>query len=341
MIDAPTIPRVSRPLRLPGRCLLALTLLLAFAAPWNARAADCDGVGGIATCRQQLARDPGNIDLRFALADAFNRLKRHKEAVAVLQQGLAFKPGDEELRHRLSLAKSLLEEQEWIQKKHSALQPSARVEQQDTETKLNIIRCKSLKGGPALKACDAGLKRLPDNVTLLIGKADALLDLKRIPPAITAYRQALRQEPHNALARSKLQIAEAKRQALVAKCMKRSGEAGLAACEEGFLKGAKDQAAIDARRGDILLAMNQPSRALKAYRAAHALDSRNRHVRHAIAKLTEPVPAAQKHPQMAQAKKTAPPQPSQIDRSRGAVTNVAATGRSAFGNAALSPGVTY
>lgn len=255
-----------------------------------AGAASCGkshGEAAVAACRQALDRNPKDTESRIRLADALSGLKRYQEAVEVLKQGLMIYPGDETIKRKLALARSHLEEQEWIEKKR-AERDNGQNASSATATRLHSIRCGTLNGERALSACEAGLKAKPDDVALLTGKADALLDLKRLPEAIGTYQQALKQDPGNAGITKKLKTAETERQVLVTKCMKLDGSTALSACDKGLLKGAKDEAVIHSRRGDLLAKMGKTKSALKAYRSARSLDPANAHVKASIAELSAP-----------------------------------------------------
>ena len=69
---------------------------------WTAETAgDCLSAAGesaLAPCRRELLRDPGNLDVRFALSDAYMGLRRYADAVAVLRDGLERFPGDDEIK---------------------------------------------------------------------------------------------------------------------------------------------------------------------------------------------------------------------------------------------------
>ncbi|MHB8746160.1 MAG: tetratricopeptide repeat protein [Gammaproteobacteria bacterium] len=251
--------------------------------------AESSGKAAVEACEVQLNQDPGDIKVRHALVTALMELGRNQEAVDVLKQGLAIRPGEQSLISRLAEARNALAEQQWIAKQREQQAHPANGAT-DMQIKLDAIRCSKLQGDAALSACNAGLERQPNDVALLTGKADALLSLNRIPEAIAVYQRALGQASGNAEVQRKLKIAESKRQLAVSMCMKLSGAAGLAACNESILKGAKDQASIEARRGDILVEMKQPAKALDAYRTALKLDRRNVHVKQSIAALSAPRP---------------------------------------------------
>jgi len=337
--------------RLNRPTVLMIFLVLASIDPGGIYAASCGGLSGeaaVSACQMELNRDPKDIDTRLALADVLLELKRNKEAVDVLSDGLMIYPGSEVLKQRLAFAKSNLGEQAWIEKQR-AKRAAEEKDKIDTTTKLNMIRCSKLQGETALEACNAGLKVLPNDVTLLTGQAEALFDLNRIPGAITAYQRVLRQDPTNVDIKKKLNVAESKRQISVAKCLHLSGSTGLSACNEGLLSGAKDEATIRTRQGDLLVEMQQPEKALDAYRMAQKLDPRKTHVRESIAALSAPPKPSPTREAAREPRATQIPEPTQRDapRPQKVATSQPEKGETVsvlqnrYSNAPIAPGVTF
>jgi tetratricopeptide (TPR) repeat protein len=340
--------------------LLVLCMVLASIGAAIARAATCaesSGQTAVAACQQLLDTNPTDIGARLKLADTLIALRHYQDAVHVLNQGVVIYPGSDELERRLAVARSLLEEQQWIEKQR-ATQPT-RGDKRATATRLNVIRCGTLKGERALAACDAGLEALPDDVALLTGRGDALFDLDRVPEAMRAYRSALSQNPGSADIQTKLKAAEAKRLVMVASCLRLSGSAALAACEAGLLKGEQDEATIQSRRGELLAQMGQTDAALEAYRTAEVLDPSNSDHARAIARLTAPKqvviqkaphePTVASIPRVSESKRPVQPdtapalpaaEPAQSQDRAGATAAVMERQR-VYSNAPLSPGVTF
>ena len=301
-----------------------LAFLLLFTTSSSVVLSACIGsVGEVAVnaCQQELGSSPRNLKVRLALATALDRLGRQDEAIKVLDQGLVLFSSDES-------TKSVIEEKIWTiqREKRSSGGSSA-------SAKIKIIKCTTLKGSSALKSCDEGLKILPNNIELLAGKGDVLLDLSppKVIEAISVYKKALVIVPENQEIKQKLAHAESVRQQSVSDCMKGRGSAALAACDSGLLKGASDEATIHARRGDLLVAMNRDKKALDAYRVAQRLEPGNSVVKRAINSL---IVVEQKPPPPREAPK-APKAPKAPEVSEPPVLV------RVFSNTPLSIGVTY
>lgn len=99
------------------------------------------GEAAVAPCRRELLRDPGNVEIRFALSDAFMGLRRYADAVAVLREGLENFPGDDAIKKKLILAESYLEEQQYIEKQKKNAAAASGSKNQGTQIRLSIIRC--------------------------------------------------------------------------------------------------------------------------------------------------------------------------------------------------------
>jgi tetratricopeptide (TPR) repeat protein len=323
--------------------VLTLAALAGYGCPAVAACIGSTGEVAVAACRSELTTNPRNLEVRLALSTALHRSGKKDEALKVLDEGLAIFRGDEASR-------SVLEEKRWIIQQQRDTAPAS-----NAAIRVKIIKCTTLKGAAALKACDEGLESQPDNPDLLAGRGDALLGLS--PPnvidAIGSYRKALATGPADVALKQKLARAESARQKIVSECMDGRGSSALAACDRGLLKGATDEAAIHARRGDLLVAMKQESRALGAYRSAQRLDPGNAAVRRAIGELTAatqqasaapaPKPKPKSEPRQAptaQAEpvKRAAPEPVLPPVPDAPAPPALARG---FSNAPLSPGVTY
>ena len=97
-----------------------------------------------------MLRDPGNVEIRFALSDAFMGLRRYADAVAVLREGLENVPGDDAIKKKLILAESYLEEQQYIEKQKKNAAAASGSKNQGTQIRLSIIQCEKLKGDTAM-----------------------------------------------------------------------------------------------------------------------------------------------------------------------------------------------
>ncbi len=205
--------------------------------------------------------------LRLALADALIELRRYGEAVEVLEAGMKLNPNNKELNRKLTTAREYLEEQHWIQKRGPYPGDDATTKV-DTATKVNVIRCRKLKGEKALSPCNAGLEKRPGDRSLLTYKGDALLELDRATEAISVYQLVLAGYPDSADVKRKLEEAQSSRPADVRQCMRSSGAVALKACDDALLPGAKDELAIRVRRGELLAVLAGSVEALDAYREA-------------------------------------------------------------------------
>lgn len=282
-----------------GVCCLAFCLLAGMtvteAQPASKACLSAKGEAGVIACRRELELAPYDLDIRFALSDALIGLRRHKEAVDVLQEGLARTPGSEQIKKKLSLAESYLEEQQWIEKKRArqaAAADAAATQKLDTETKRNMIRCTKLKGETAFKACNKALKTLPQDSTLHRSKADALMAMDRVTDAVLAYRESLRLAPDDEETSKKLSAAQAKRSTIATQCQQLKGSAALKACDAALLKGAKDEYTLQRRRGDLLLAMQREAEAEEAYRSALALHPDDIEIKEKLDALSKPATVA-------------------------------------------------
>jgi len=253
------------------------------------------GEAAVNACRRELNLAPYDLDIRFALSDALIGLRRHKEAVEVLKDGLARSPGSARIKKKLSLAESYLEEQSWIERRRAQQAGAAGAtvsKRLDTKTKLNMIRCTKLQGGSALKACESVLTVLPDDPSLHRSKADALLEMDRVVEAVLAYRQSLRLAPDDVETAKKLTVAQSKRKAIATECQRLAGSAALRACDTALLEGAEDEFALQRRRGDILLAMERTAEAKEAYQSALKLNPDDLETKKKLDSLIKPVTVA-------------------------------------------------
>jgi tetratricopeptide (TPR) repeat protein len=154
--------------RLMGRpaAMLILTMLVWIMSTVDIRATDtclsASGEKAVAACRRELLQDPRNLDIRFALSDAFMALNRYEDAVAVLREGFEHAPGDDRIKKKLMLAESYLEEQRWIEKQQRRNEDAVRDKKQSAQIRLSLIRCKKLTGNAAMSACNDGLDMVPE-----------------------------------------------------------------------------------------------------------------------------------------------------------------------------------
>ena len=255
---------------------IVMVTLLIFANPitvaWTAEDApsclSATGEAALAPCRRELLRDPGNLEIRFALSDALMGLRRYADAVAVLQQGLENFPGDDTIKKKLILAESYLDEQQYIEKQKKSAAAASRSKKQDTQIRLSIIRCEKLRGDAAMAACNDGLAVIPGHPELLTGRGNVWLEMDRFGNAIRDYEAALAAGPKNRMATKNLRLAQTKREVKVAQCLQAGGPDGLKACDAALMKGASDEFAVQKQRAGLLQAMGREKEAIEAYRVA-------------------------------------------------------------------------
>ncbi len=243
--------------------MLILTMLVWILSAVDIRAADtclsASGENALTACRRELLQDPGNLDIRFALSDAFMSLNRYEDAVAVLREGFEHAPGDDRIKKKLMLAESYLEEQRWIEKQQRRKEDAARDKKQSAKIRLSLIRCKKLTGDAAMTACNDGLEMVPDQPELLTARGLVWMDMDRIGNAILDFESALAVDPKNREAAKNLRLAQTRRTVKLAQCFQNDGVDGLDACEAALMPGASDEDEIRRRQAGLLQAMGQPS----------------------------------------------------------------------------------
>lgn len=298
--------------------LLASLLCLALAEGYTATAClkSPDEVD-VSACEQELLDNPGNARVRKILSEALIKLGRRQEAIRLLANGVELSPDDGQMRDMLKLQQSFLEEQEWAAKQSDrrAANASGRV---DPKAKLNMIRCTKLQGKDALDACDSGLELLPDNLELLLGKSDALLDMNRVVEAIQVLSKADAAHPGNAAVAEKQRTAASKRNLLTRQCLTLTGNEALRACDGALLKGASDELRIKQRRSALMATAEGTDAKRQSSTIAQADVSRT---------------AA------ADSRKTGTSPQSSAQSARTAVSVAAAGAR--YSNAPIAPGVSY
>ena len=244
------------------------------------------GEDAVTSCRQESLRDPGNLEIRFALSDAFMTLGRYEDAIAVLRAGLERFPDNDRIKRKLLLAESYKEEKQLIEKKQNRENASSLSNNENIQIRLSIIRCVKLKGDAAIAACNEGLKVNPKQPELLTGRGNAWMDMGRFGNAILDYEAAIAWEPKNRNAAEKLRIARTERKVRMAQCFKEDGLDGLNACDAVLLKGAEDEFAVQKRRAELLQRMGREKEAIGAYRAAAVLNPADDQIKKALAALT-------------------------------------------------------
>jgi tetratricopeptide (TPR) repeat protein len=262
--------------------LLALLLICLCRTAWPHEAASpaaCEAAAvqpAIAEAKAALDADPTDLRVRLKLADAWGDAGCFSDALQVLQGGEASHPGDKELQARLRVARSLVSEQGYFDSMDRAAK--------NATLSRATFRCAKLAD---LDACDEALNLKPNDPELLIAKADALVQLKRLGEAIGTYRNTLPASADHGAVNAKIAAAEAQRRTFVDTCETKTGDEALRACKSAWLAGAPDEVTVFRRRGMLLQADNQLSPALDAYVAAARLDPGDRSVALAIVSLSD------------------------------------------------------
>ena len=146
------------------------------------------------------------------------------------------------------------------------------------------LRCTKLAD---VSACDDALRSKPDNMQLMVAKADALLHGGRAADAIILYRRAQAFQPANEGIKTRLADAESQRHGLVSICESTAGAASVDACQAALLHGAPDEFRLLKRKGILLQSMGRSDPALDAFIAADVIRQDDESVALAIVALTD------------------------------------------------------
>ena len=223
-----------------------------------------------------LKRSPDDLERQLAVADGLIDQGCYKEAVPVLEAGLAQRPRSSELQSRLRAARSMLSEEHFFEGLGTA-QEAARLQH-------SVMRCTKLSD---VSACDDALHIKPDDPQLVIAKGDALAHGGRPSDAILVYLHAASLLPSDDEVKSKLAAAESQREALVSQCEGNADTAAADACQAALLRGSQDEFALLRRRGILLQSLDKPEQALDAFIAANVLKQNDKSVALAIVALTD------------------------------------------------------
>jgi tetratricopeptide (TPR) repeat protein len=223
-----------------------------------------------------LKRSPDDLERQLAVADGLIDQGCYKEAVPVLEAGLAQRPRSSELQSRLRAARSMLNEEHFFEGLGTA-QEAARLQH-------SVMRCTKLFD---VSACDDALHIKPDDPQLVIAKGDALAQGGRPADAILIYLHAAGLLPSDDGVKSKLAAAESQREALVTQCEGNADTAAADACQAALLRGSQDEFALLRRRGILLQSLDKPEQALDAFIAANVLKQNDKSVALAIVALTD------------------------------------------------------
>jgi predicted Zn-dependent protease len=144
-----------------------------------------------------LDNEPDELGPRLKLADALVDQGCYQDAVAVLEAGQEAHPHSGELIGKLRDVRSMITEQTYIEGMTQA--------EESAKQQRNVLRCTKLAD---TTACDDALKSKPDDLQLVLAKADALAQANRLPEAGAAYRRAAQLSPANEAVKAKLASVE-------------------------------------------------------------------------------------------------------------------------------------
>jgi tetratricopeptide (TPR) repeat protein len=264
---------------------LALALVLLWAM---ARLALADAGHGATSCQidsqpqsvtsawAALKRTPNELEPQLALADALIDQGCYKEAVPILEAGLAQRPHSSELQSRLRAARSMLNEEHFFEGLGNA--------QETAKLQHSVMRCTKLAD---VSACDDALRTKPDDPQLVVAKGDALAHGGHPSEAILIYLHAGSLLPGDEGVKSKLAVAESQRETLVSQCEDSADVAAVDACQTALLRGSPDEFALLRRKGILLQSFGKPEQALDAFIAANVLRQDDKSVSLAIVALTD------------------------------------------------------
>jgi cytochrome c-type biogenesis protein CcmH/NrfG len=182
-------------------CVTTL-LLLAHVGPAPAQGAprvSCQGTAAppaVASAKATLQQNPDELGAWLKLADAMVDQGCYADAVTVLEAGQAQYPRSSELSAKLRDVRSMLTEETYIQ---GMTQAEDAAKQQH-----NQLRCTKLAD---VEACNAALQSAPNDLSLLVAKADAQAQNGHTADAVTGYRRALQLSPANEAVKEKLATA--------------------------------------------------------------------------------------------------------------------------------------
>jgi tetratricopeptide (TPR) repeat protein len=219
---------------------------------------------------------PNELSRQLAVADALIDQGCYKEAVPVLEAGLAQRPNSGELQSRLRATRSMLNEEHFFEGLGNA--------QETAKLQHSTMRCTKLSD---VSACDDALHMKPDDPQLVIAKGDALAHGGRPADAILVYLRAGSLLPGDEGVKSKLAAAESQRETLVSQCVGNADVAAADACQAALLRGSQDEFTLLKRRGILLQSFDKPEQALDAFIAANVLKQDDKSVALAIIALTD------------------------------------------------------
>jgi tetratricopeptide (TPR) repeat protein len=220
--------------------------------------------------------DPNALAGQLGFADALINQGCYKDALNILEAGVAQRPRSSELQSRLRAVRSMLSEEHFFEGLGTA--------QEAAKYQHDLLRCTKASD---VSACDDALRSKPDDPQLLVAKGDAFLHGGRAADALGVYRHASELKPDDESIKAKLADAESQRQALASKCQGDADAAAVEACQAALLRGAPDEFVLLKRKGILLQSVDQPEQALDAFIAADMLKQDDKSVALAIVALTD------------------------------------------------------
>lgn len=261
----------------PVAFLALAAALIAMSGRAHADGAQCQtDDSAVASARSALTAARDSLPARFQLADALIEAKCFHDAVHTLEDGLAIHPRNSDLQTRLRNARSLVSEQEYFAGKDEA-ELAARVSR-------NLLRCTKLA---EITSCDDALKLKPNDAEIHLAKGDALMKAERPGEAEASYRRANEIKPGDARIAAQLTAARTQRRTLISRCLERSDDAALIACQGALSIGADDEFQLHARMASLNQQRNQSAAALASYIAAQALKPEDRGIALGIVALVD------------------------------------------------------
>jgi tetratricopeptide (TPR) repeat protein len=230
----------------------------------------------VADAWEALNRSPNELEAQLGLVDALIDQGCYKEAVPILEAGLAQRPRSSELQSRMRAVRSMLSEEHFFEGLGTA--------QETAKLQHALLRCTKAFD---LSACDEALRSKPDDAPLIVAKGDALVHDAKPAQAIAVYQRAEGLLPGDEGVKSKLSAAETQRETLVSQCQGGADAAAADACQAAVLPGSPDELTLLRRRGILLQSMDQPGQALDAFIAANVLEHDDKSVALAIVALTD------------------------------------------------------
>jgi len=272
-----TAPRLTTALRVA----IALWVAILSSAPAAADAghpASCDSESQkqVTAARAELNSQPNSLEAQLKLADALIDLGCYKDAVPVLEAGLAQRPRSGELQSRLRAARSMLSEEHFFEGLGNA--------RETAKFQHDQLRCTKVGD---VGACDDALRAKPNDAQLMVAKGDALLHGGRAADALLVYRHAHELQPAEESIKTKLSVAESQRQTLVQQCEGTADAAAVDACQAALLRGTPDEFVLLKRKGILLQSMDRVDPALDAFIAADVLKQDDPSVALAIVALSD------------------------------------------------------